>query len=129
GQLARGAYLSNTDDAESHGRRFTGSCDVAVLDGFALIMRRELLSRVGGWPVGALPFHCYDYWACGTGHQLDYRIRMVCCSCQHWGGASSTTEAYERWSREKLGKTDAEVHEESHRWLYDYARGYLPWRV
>src|SRR5262249_58944005 len=32
GQLARGAYLSNTDDAESHGRRFTGSCDVAVLD-------------------------------------------------------------------------------------------------
>src|SRR5690242_15507640 len=36
-QLRRIDYLSNTTDAEAHGERFTGSCEVATLDGFALI--------------------------------------------------------------------------------------------
>src|SRR5438132_1398911 len=50
-QLGRSEFLSNMDDAEIHGKRFTGSCDVAVLDGFALIVRRQILETAGGWPV------------------------------------------------------------------------------
>src|SRR5258707_45591 len=43
--LARVHYMSNQTDAETHGERFTGECNVATLDGFALIVRRELLDR------------------------------------------------------------------------------------
>src|SRR5206468_896112 len=51
-QLARGNFLSNMTDAENHGRRFTGSREVVVLDGFALIIRRSMLAEFGGWPIG-----------------------------------------------------------------------------
>lgn len=127
-QLARGGYLSNVRDADHHGTRFQGSCDVAVLDGFCLVVRRGLLDRVGGWPVASLPFHCYDYWACITTHKLGYRVRLVGVDCQHHGGATSTTPAYQEWSQRILGKTDAQVHAESHRWIYEYGLGYIPWR-
>jgi len=127
-QLARYDYLSNVDDADLHGRRFTESRDVAVLDGFALIMRRELLDRAGGWPVQELPFHCYDYWAAITAHKFGYRVRLVGVSCVHHGGTTSTTSAAQEYWQQSLGKTDAAIHEESHKWLYNYGRGYLPWR-
>src|SRR5215510_5984385 len=59
-QLARYGYLSNVDDAESHGGRFTESTDSAVLDGFSLIARRDLLDRCGGWPIRRYPpMHLY----------------------------------------------------------------------
>lgn len=127
-QLARFGYLSNTTDAESHGTRFTSSCDVAVLDGFCLVVRRGLLDRVGGWPVKSLPFHSYDYWAAITAHKLVYRVRMVGVGACHHGGTTSTTPEYQDWCQRVLGKTDAQVHEESHKFIYDYGRGYLPWR-
>lgn len=128
-QLRRMGYLSNTTDAEAHGERFDGACTVAVLDGFALIVRRELLDRMGGWPVKALPFHCYDYWAAVAAHLHDYSVRLVGIQCQHWGGATATTPAYQEWSVKVLGKTDAQIHEESHRVLYEMGRKVLPWRI
>jgi len=128
-QLRRIGYLSNTQDAETHGERFTGGTDVAVLDGFALIMRRSLLDRCGGWPVAALPFHSYDYWACIMAHKLGYKVRLVGIACHHHGGQTATTPAYQEWSQRVLGKSDAEVHEESHRVIYEMGRGVLPWRV
>ncbi len=50
-QLGRSHFLSNMSDAEIHGKRFTGNCPVAVLDGFALIVRRVILEETWGWPV------------------------------------------------------------------------------
>jgi hypothetical protein len=47
--LARQNFMSNLRHAEVHGERFTGERDVAVLDGFALFVRREILDKVGGW--------------------------------------------------------------------------------
>jgi len=93
-QLGRSQFLSNMDDAEVHGKRFTGACDVAVLDGFALIVRREILEKAGGWPIKDLSanghpaalHHCYDYWLCCMTRRLGYRIRVVGVSCQHLGG-------------------------------------------
>jgi len=127
-QLARADYVSNTTDAEQHGQRFTESCEVAVLDGFALVVRRELLDRVGGWPVKELPFHCYDYWTAIAAHKHGYSVRCVGIKCQHWGGATATTPAYQEWSLKVLGKSDAQIHEESHRVIYEMGRGVLPWR-
>lgn len=127
-QLRRIGYMSNTTDAEIHGDRFVGSREVAVLDGFALIMRRSLLDRVGGWPVQRYPFHCYDYWACVMAHKLDCSVRLVGIDCIHHGGATSTSpEGQAHWQSQ--GTTDAEIHEQSHRNLYEDGRGILPWRV
>lgn len=56
-QLGRSDYYSNTDDAELHGTRFTGEMNAAVLDGFCLIARRELLEKMGGWQPDVWPPH------------------------------------------------------------------------
>lgn len=151
-QLARDGYLSNTDDAEVHGQRFTGECDVAVLDGFALIVRREILDKAWhpvltgavavagghiyrhiykesprGWPVNNLTFHCYDYFLCCMAHRLGYRIRLVGIKCHHLGGQTSTTPAYQEWLAAR-GTNDVEDHERSHRWIHSEFRDVLPWR-
>jgi len=138
-QLRRIDYRSNTRDAETHGERFIGACDVATLDGFALIVRRELLDgwrnlfdkRLAysrGWPVSRYPFHNYDNALCIEAHRQGLRVRLVGIDCQHHGGATSTSpEGQAHW--QQMGTTDAEIHEQSHRYLYEDGRGILPWRV
>jgi len=127
-QLGRSYYRSNTDDAESHGERFTGACDVAVLDGFALIVRKGLLDKVGKWPVDIMPMHSYDYWFCCIVHRFGYRVRLVGVRCVHNGGRTSTTPEYIEWLKARYGKTDEEVHQEGHKYLYDEFCDVLPWR-
>jgi hypothetical protein len=128
--LARFNYFSNQKDAEVHGQRFTGSMDVAVLDGFALIVRREILDKAGGWPVDSpIKFHCYDYWLCCMARRNGYRIRMVGVACDHHGGRTSTRPEYAEWLMREFGKTDQHVHEESHRYVWDSFKDVLPWEV
>lgn len=117
-QLGRSGYLSNVDDAEVHGSRFSGDRDVAVIDGFSLIIRRRLLDEAKGWPrqtpVGYIG---YDYWACCIAHELGYKVRMVGIRCHHHGGQSSVgVPEYFR------GDFDA-----AHRYIYDRFRTVLPW--
>ena len=156
-QLRRIDYRSNTRDAEQHGERFTGACDVATLDGFALVVRRELLDHwlhgkpyngsyasssrhwearkasvnapIPGWPYLRYPFHNYDNALCVHAHRVGWRVRLVGIDCIHHGGATATTEAYQQWSVDKLGKPDHQVHTDSHAALYEDGRGVLPWRI
>jgi hypothetical protein len=140
-QLRRIGYMSNTNDAETHGQRFEGACDVATLDGFAMIVRRKLLDRwmhmqkysgsliAHGWPVKSLPFHNYDNALCIEAAKQRYRVRLVGIRCHHHGGQTTVTTAYDEWSRRVLGKPDSEVHAESHRVLYEMGRGILPIKV
>ena len=127
-QLARSGYRSNTKDAEAHGERFTGECDVSVLDGFSLMVRRNLLVVAGGWPIHFLQFHNYDLWLSCIAHRLGYRVRMVGVSCWHSGGATSTTPQYQDWCISKYGKTDAQIHAEAHTYIYEEFMDVLPWR-
>lgn len=128
--LARFDYYSNQKDAETHGTRFDGAMDVAVLDGFCLIVRREVLDKAGGWPVDSpIKFHSYDYWACCMARRHGFRIRMVGVACHHLGGRTSTRPEYEEWLMREFGKTDQQVHEESHRYIWDEFRDVLPWEV
>jgi len=126
-QLARFGYASNTKDAEQHGERFEGSRDVAVLDGFSLIIRRTLLDKVGGWPVKETPFHMYDAAICCLAHEAGYRVRLCGILSLHHGGATSTTSQYQEFSLRQYGKSDAQVHEESHKYIYERFRKVLPW--
>jgi GT2 family glycosyltransferase len=125
-QLARFGYCSNVQDAETHGRREGGAVDVATLDGFCLIVRRKLLDKLGGWPYKQLPFHNYDNWLCAKAHALGYRVRMVGVYCKHLGGGHSVQTDWSDWAKQNLGKTDQQIHEESHTWLYETMRGILP---
>jgi hypothetical protein len=118
--LGRGLYRSNVEDAEIHGERFTGECDVSVLDGFALIVRREILEKAGGWPVGKLDYINYDLWLCCMAHRLGYRIRLVGCKALHLGGRTAV----------KLCKAaSGEEYERAHRYIYENFADVLPYSV
>lgn len=125
-QLGRSLYMSNVDNWETHGSKFEGECDVATLDGFALIVRRELLAKCGGWPVDHLSLHGYDHWLTCMAHRHGYRVRLVGIRCHHLGGRTSTRPEYHT-ELEKRGTTDAEIHSKGHRWIYEECRDCLPW--
>ena len=123
-QLRRGDYMSNVDDAEVHGARFTGSTEVSVCDGFALIVRRDLLDDAGGWRglARGCDFFCYDYALCAMARRLGYRIRSVGIRCHHLGGRTS------------VHLPDSEItsqaaYDRSHRWFYETYRDVMPARV
>lgn len=129
-QLARSGYLSNTDDAEEHGQRFDGVRDVAVVDGFAIAVRRTLLDRCGGfhpdiWP----PHHLYDYVICAQAHRYGYRVRVVGIRCHHHGGRTATSNKYQEWARTTEWGSDVEMHRKGHKMFYDEFKDVLPYRV
>ena len=119
-QLSRGKFLSNLVDAETHGYRYEGpSIEVATLDGFALIFRREVLEKAGGWPWKDLVFHCYDFWATCITHRLGYRVRLVPIRCQHYGGRTSVDQK----------RDDGQNHAKGHEWIAREFQDVLPWKV
>ncbi len=127
-QLRRIGYLSNTDDAELHGDRFKGECDVATVDGFAVVLRHTLLNLMGGWTrYGIGPMHLYDYLGTLAAHRYGFLCRAVGISCLHYGGMTATTAAYQKWADERGG--DAKFHADGHRILYEEFRDCLPIRV
>ncbi len=118
--LGRSGYLSNVDDAEVHGERFTGTADVAVLDGFVLACRRSLLDRIGGFQQlidAGIDFIGYDYMICGLAHRLGYRTRVIGVRCHHKGGGTST----------KVNVDRQEEYDRAHRIIYEELRDVLPW--
>lgn len=116
--LARQSFLSNLRDAGTHGSRFTGERDVAVLDGMALFVRRDILERAGGWPLDKpVGYWLYSEWLCCEVRRQGFRIRLVGVDCQHLGGKSS----------QYISKSVS--YEDAHRWLYDNNHDMLPCRV
>jgi len=129
-QLARFDYFSNDENAEGHGKRFEGETDAATLDGFCLIVRRELLDKIGGWPVDRYPpHHNYDNYLCLQAHRQGYRVRLLGIKCHHLGGLTATSKEYNEWIATTKWKSDANVHEKGHRILYDEFRDVLPVRI
>jgi len=127
-QLARFDFVSNLTDAPQHGRRNRNEEDIAVVDSFALIIRRSLLAKVGGWPVATYPpMHCSDLWACLMARRHGYRVRVVGISCTHKSGGVKGNGTFDcsAWQRE-MGMTDQEMHTRSHRLIYDEFRDVLP---
>ena len=116
-QLARRCFISNMRSAEVHGARYQHARNVAVLDGFALIVRREVLDKTNGWPQdGTVGYYLYSEWLCCMARRLGYRIRMVGVDCEHLGGRSSGLKPEQKFD-----------FEGEHKWLYDNFRDVLPY--
>jgi GT2 family glycosyltransferase len=116
--LARQSFMSNMRSAEKHGARFTRECDVAVLDGFALFVRRTILDTAGGWPVDKpYGYWLYSEWLCCETRRQGYRIRLVGVDVEHLGGKSSGFIA------------TSPTYEEAHRYLWENNWDMLPYRV
>jgi len=127
-QLARFDFVSNLTDAPTHGRRNRNEEDIAVVDSFALIIRRSLLTKVGGWPVATYPpMHMSDTWACLMARRYGYRVRMVGVSCTHKSGGvkGDGKFSYGDWQKE-IGMTDSQMHTKSHELIYRDFRDVLP---
>jgi hypothetical protein len=119
-QLARRGFRSNMASAEVHGERFTGECDVAVLDGFAMFVRRELLDICGGWPIGTdCGYWGYDYFISCITREHGYRIRLVGVAVDHLGGKSTGLNP----------SVTYDDFEPAHRWIYERFRNVLPAEV
>lgn len=82
--MGRIGMRSNLRDAEKHGARFTGSCNVAVLDGLAIFVRNDFLASIGGWPVTTpVDYYTYAEWLCCMARRHKRRIRLVGVDCDH----------------------------------------------
>lgn len=127
-QLQRGGYRSNVDDAEVHGARFTGRCEVAVLDGFALAVRRSFLDRIGGWSKIAegCNFFNYDYAICAMARRYKQKVRLVGVRCHHRGGQTSVQHGKEESVRKYI---DQEAYDQAHKWFYQEFADVMPAKV
>lgn len=115
--MIRRDFISNMRDAEKHGHRFTGETDVAVLDGIALFVRRSVLDKWGGWPIGKhVDYFLYSETLCCEVRRQGLRIRMVGIDCLHLGGKSS-------------GAALPYSYEDEHRTLWENNRDVLPYYV
>jgi hypothetical protein len=117
-QLARFDFQSNMRNAEAHGRRFSGECDVATLDGFAMFVRRSVLEKAGGWPLGTpINYFMYDNWLACQVRRQGLKTRLVGVDCEHLGGKTA--------SMMQLPDSHAAAHE----WFYEEFRDVLPMEV
>jgi glycosyl transferase family 2 len=126
-QLARFDVWSNFTDWRVHGQEEKGSRRVAVVDSCAVFVRRTVLERVGGWPVGRYPnnAHCSDLWLCCVARRLGLHVRLVGISCTHRSGGKG--EAGSRWLA--AHGTDLVHHRQAHELVYEDFRDVLPVEV
>ena len=130
--LARGDCVSNMIDAERHGARMTGECDVAMIDSFSCFVRRSFLDELGGWPVGTYePSHCSDMWICAQAARHQRKVRMVGVACKHTSGGvrGDGSFDYAEWCKTTRLGSDQAMHAFNHQRFYDEFRDVLPIRV
>lgn len=88
---------------------------VAVMDGFSLIVRTELLNKLGGFDRSYPPHHNYDNDICLESLDKGYNNYVISMDADHLGGR---TDVGEDWTK-PLGKTRAEIHRDAHPVLYN----------
>lgn len=133
-QLARYDFVSNMREAESHGRRITSPTQVAALDGFALIIRRELYEEMGGWEAcldDGVHFHMYDAWVSCMAARLGWETWVLPLPCHHEGGGTSVkrSDEYELLVRAAGYRDGQDLYDKAHRRIYEEFRDVLPIRT
>jgi hypothetical protein len=94
-----------------------------VLDGFSLIVRRDMIKDTGGFDHEHYPVHhMYDNDICVQSHHGGFKNFVLDLDCIHHGGMTSCREDYAK----KFGTTDLNIHRVSSREFYEKWRGTLP---
>lgn len=131
-QLARQDFVSNMRDAESHGRRSNRPVQVACLDGFSQIGRRQfwegvyhapayqlVASHLGGPNAHARIVNCtnllqlmadqgvvhhfYDSALGAYARRLGWEAWMLPIRCHHYGGRTAVGDSrYAEWANHEL---------------------------
>lgn len=88
--------------------------DIAVMDGFSLIVKKDLLNQLNGFDRNFPPHHMYDNDICLESLDKGYRNIVIAMDCQHLGGR---TDVGEDWAT-PFGKTKQEIHTDAHPIFY-----------
>lgn len=141
-QLARKGFRSNLVDAEVHGMRSLLSEQVACLDGFSQIGRREfwlgIHSKRGMTKERPLTYlekhgvihHFYDSALGCLAARAGWDTWYLPIRCRHYGGQTAVADqGYQRWAKEQIPGGDNGFWEQSHRRGYDLFTDVLPLRV
>jgi GT2 family glycosyltransferase len=104
--------------------------EVAVMDGFSLIVNVELLNKLGGFDRSYPEHHMYDADICISSLNEGYRNIVIAMDAYHSGGK---TDVGEDWAS-GFGKTKQQIHTEAHPVFYEKWRPgkhkvHLPVRV
>ncbi len=125
-QLARNNVYTSLEDWPVHGAHATAPVRVAVLDGIAMIFRKDQWERWGGYDERYF-HHMYDIDLSVTAHYAGNRNYVVPILCKHLNGQSVSGAVYHEATKERGG--DPGIHAESHRLFYEKWRGRLPLSV
>jgi GT2 family glycosyltransferase len=125
GQLARNNNVSNClMNKQVHGFRNLAVPyeNIAVLDGFMMVIKKELIDKTDGFGKILFWHHNQDNLICVQSLQLGYENIVIDFKAAHIGGQ---TDVKENWT-EGTGKTKSEIHSESHIPMYKYLKGVAP---
>lgn len=125
--MQRIGFFSNMSNAEAHGFRMEHEYEpCAVLDGFTLCVKTELLNKCGGFDDYYI-FHMYDNDICLQSIEHGYKNYILGISCTHLGGVTSTKPDYQDWAGKYGG--DIGIHNDSHLYFYNKWRGVIPYII
>lgn len=141
-QLARTNFRSNLVDAEVHGIRSLLSEQVACLDGFSLIGRRQFwegrdshgTQQPRPWTYMAdtlgLVHHIYDGATGALAARYHWEVWFLPIRCRHLGGQTAVGDAgYQDWARTQVDGGDHGFWEQGHRKVAEAFKDVLPMRV
>ena len=124
-----GAHTWIGSPAEPHGKRFTGYTTAAVVDGCAMIFKRDALDKIKqreDFP----PHHFYDRMLSCEVMERGYKVGVLGIGCDHISGQTVAHEIkYENMAQEWCAKhgiakthnwDDAIYHEAERQWLTEY---------
>jgi len=148
-QLARVGFRSNLQDAEAHGLRSLLSEQVACLDGFSQVGRREFWDgwrrqrdlvgdtirgpRIRPWDALValgIVHHLYDSLLGCLAKRAGWETWYLPLRGQHYGGRTAVGDAgYGDWAKTQLPEGDHGFWEAAHRAGYEEFRAELPIRL
>lgn len=125
--------------AEAHGKRYSGYTPAAVVDGCAMVFRREVLEKIkqrADFP----PHHFYDRLLSCETREAGYEVGVMGIGCDHISGQTANTQPdYGREWAEAHGLTkpdgetwDRVIYLEAERqWLSEYrdTKQFIPCKV
>lgn len=125
------AGWSSMLEAEVHGRRMDSEYKpVSIFDGFALIMKMEMLKKVGGIDQRYHYHHLYDRELGLISLALGYKNIVLNVSCHHWSGMTANRSEYQTWIDKKTNHIDYAgdkwTHDENTRIFTEKWKDYLP---